>query len=346
MKPFVSLIRRGGCLAVLLLSACAPHEDVGELVVQPIQTDAAAVQAAAPPSTGRDDPGQPSGLFAYYSKAKPTKLVVFCHGLGQTVEGAWAAHIRRTVRPDVAVVATNYRDNLRFPLLRGAQDTIAATLMAKERFPSIEQVYLLGVSMGGAVSGIAIAESVHAVPEGDPLFDYWVDVEGLSNVVEAYGEAAVALPQVAADLEDETGGTPLSQPAAYQRRSPALRGLDLRAAGLKAAVVIHAVNDGLVVYNNGREMADALVAAAIPTQFFTVLRNADGQTSGTTGTGFFSSVLGIDDPNDATNLAGHGFEGDLGHPVIRTGFEQLELMLRGDYDDVTPYLEHVVDDGG
>lgn len=337
--------RAGLVLAALLLSACE-WEDPGTLRLEAITTDASVVQSKAPASTGRTDPGQPSGLIAYYDKATPTQLVVFCHGLGQTVEHAWSDHILRTVRPDVVVVATNYRDNERMPLLRGAHDTIAATLAAKERFPSIETVYLLGVSLGGAVSGIAIAESVHATADRSGLYDYWIDVEGLSNVVEAYAEASAALPQVAADLEGETGGTPADQPEAYQRRSPALLGDAMSAAGLKAAVVVHDVNDGLVVYNNGREMANALAAAAIPTQFFTVLRHAEGQDPGTTGTGFLASVLGIDDPNASIHLAGHGWEGDATHPVIRTGFEQLERMLDGDYDDFTPYLEHVVDDGG
>jgi len=32
--------------------------------------------------------------------------------------------------------------------------------------------------------------------------------------------------------------------------------------------------------------------------------------------------------------------------VIRTGFEQLRLMVDGLYDQTTPYAEHLVDDGG
>lgn len=315
------------------------------LVIEAIQTDASAVQAAAPPTAGKTELGSPSGLLGYIEGSTPTKLVVFCHGLGQTVEDAWIEHVRRTVTPDVVVVTTNYRDNLQFPILRGAHDTIAATLMAKTRFPSVETVYLLGVSMGGAVSGTAIAESVHVSADGQGLYDYWVNVEGLVNQFEAWFLASAALPSVANNLAEDSGGTPAEVPEEYARRSPLFRAADLAATRLRAVAMVYAFNDGLVTYNQGREMAAAQLGAAIPTQVFNVLRHAEGQDAGTTGTGFFGSLLGTGDPNDAVGLAGHGFEGDPNHPVIRTGFEQLALMLSGEYDETTPYRETVVDDG-
>jgi hypothetical protein len=341
-------------LMALALSACGSGgTDAGGasasaegLVIETIRTDAAAVQAAAPPTAGKTDPGSPSGLLGYIEGSTPTRLVVFCHGLGQTVEDAWIEHVRRTVTPDVAVVTTNYRDNLQFPILRGAHDTIAATLMAKARFPSVETVYLLGVSMGGAVSGTAIAESVHVTEDGAGLYDYWVNVEGLVNQFEAWTLASAALPAVANDLAEDAGGTPAEVPEEYARRSPLFRVADLAATRLRAVAMVHAFNDGLVTYNQSREMAAAQLGVALPTQVFNVLRHAQGQDPGTTGTGFFGSLLGTGDPNDAVGLAGHGFEGDPNHPVIRTGFEQLALMLAGDYDETTPYRETLVDDGG
>lgn len=318
----------------------------GGLVVEAIRTDAAAVQAAAPPTTGKSEAGQPTGLFAYYQGSAPTKLVVFCHGLGHTVERSWLQYVLREAAPDVAVVTTNYRDNEKLPILRAAQDTIAATLMAKARFPSVQTVYLLGVSLGGAVSGTAISESVHATPDGRSLYDYWVAVEPLTNLFEAYPEGAVFLPEVAAALEEETGGNPLTQPEAYQRRSPALRTQDMAAAGLKAVVVVHSVNDGLVTYNQGRELALGLLANRVPVQMHTVLRHAEGQSPGTTGTGTLTGALGLeDDPAAPLSLAGHGSEADAAHPVMREAFNFLEQMLDGSYDFDTPYNEGVIDDG-
>jgi len=316
------------------------------MVIERIQTDASAVQAAAPPSTGKSDPGLPEGMLGYMEGTQPDKLVVFAHGLGHDVFKSWTQYVARTVRDDVAVVTTNYRDNDRFPILRGAHDTIAGTLLALERFPSVETVYLLGISMGGGVSGTALTESVHVTADGRGLYDYWVALEPFTNMLEGYVEAAAALPEIATYMEEETGGTPVTQPAAYQRMSPALRAEDMAAAGLRAAVVVHGFNDGLVAYNMGREMWLGLVAAGIPAQFFNVLRVAEGQDAGTDGTGLVTNILGLPDPNHELGFAGHADEADAPHPIMRVGFEQLELMLNGTYDETTPVLEHFVDDRG
>jgi acetyl esterase/lipase len=289
-----------------------------------------------------------SGLLGYMKGTQPTRLVVFCHGYGHTVEGSWRHHVERTVREDTAVITVNYRDNLAFPVLKGAQDTIAATLLAKARFPSVETVYLLGISMGGAISGTAITESMEVTEDGTSLYHYWVDVEGVSMLHETWGAAKAIGHDAAEQIEDDAGGMPMDVPEEYVRRSPALRTQEMAEGGLRAAVVVHGFNDGLVPYNQGREMAQALLAAGIPVQMFNVVRDSDGQTSGTTGTGaIFGAVTG-EDPNDTfgLNLSGHGTESDYGHPVIRTGFEQLELLLDGAYDETLPYDEWFVDDGG
>jgi hypothetical protein len=337
-------------LAAMMLAACGGSDSGGGaaagITVESITTDAAAVQAAAPPTVGKSDPGQASGLLGYVDGTQPTRLVVFCHGLGHAVEASWYQAVLDFANADTAVVTTNYRDNLQLPVLRAAHDTLAATLYAKQRFPSVQTVYLLGVSFGGAVSGTALTEAVHVTADGGGLYDYWVDVEGLSNVSEAWAEATAVVPEYAAYLEEDAGGTPATVPDEYVRRSPALRAQDMAAAGLRAVAVVHDVNDGLVVYNQGREMADALVTAAIPVQLFTVLRVSDGQDPGTTGTGALAGIFGLDDPNNMVRLAGHGNEADYVHPVIRTGFEQLRLMLDGEYDETTPYMETTVDDGG
>ncbi len=316
------------------------------MVIERIQTDASAVQAAAPPSTGKSDPGLPEGMLGYMEGTQPDKLVVFAHGLGHDVFKSWTQYVARTVRDDVAVVTTNYRDNDRFPILRGAHDTIAGTLLALERFPSVQTVYLLGISMGGGVSGTALTEAIHVTDDGSGLYDYWVALEPFTNMFEGYVEAAAALPEIATYMEEETGGTPVTQPAAYQRMSPALRAADMAAAGLRAAVVVHGFNDGLVAYNMGREMWLGLVTAGIPSQFFNVLRVAEGQDAGTDGTGLLTNILGLPDPNDELGFAGHADEADAPHPIMRVGFEQLELMLNGNYDEATPALEHFVDDRG
>lgn len=285
-----------------------------------------------------------TGLLGYMDGTTPTRLVVMAHGYGHNVEQSWAQHVARTVRDDTAVVTTNYRDNDGFPILKGAQDTIQATLDALDRFPSIDTVYLLGISMGGAVSGTAITESIGLGPGGGSLYDHWIFVEGVSMPAETWAEASAIGHPAAGQIEDDAGGTPLDAPDAYLRRSPALRAHEMATGGIETSVVVHGLHDGLVPYNQGREMAKALVAAGIPTSMFTVTRDETGQTSGTTITKDIADVTGLPDPNEDTlDLAGHGSEADYGHPVIRTGFEQLELMLDGTYV-AEPYVEHVVDD--
>lgn len=304
----------------------------------------------------------PQAFMVYKRDENPTRLVVFAHGINHEVSESWVPHMRREIRladflqnqpGSVAFVSTNYRDNLGFPALRGAHDTIAATLHMLDRFPSIETVYLFGVSMGGAVSGTAIAESADLgggsifTEDGSPLFDYWLDVEGVSSLVETYTEAAAAAAATGnetamaaqAGIERDTGGTPVQCPLAYERRSPVFQAALMKQAGIRAATVVHAINDGLVPHNQGREMAGALTTALIPTQFFTVTRVFPLQNPGSTGTG----TLGAGEVDPLLNLAGHASEKDAFHPVMRTAFEQLRKMLDGTYNETVPYFECLVD---
>lgn len=217
-------------------------------------------------------------------------------------------------------VSTNYRDNLGLPSQRGAEDTIALTRATLARFPSIKTVYALGVSMGGNVCGNAVTLSARQSPVGKSLYDFWVDVEGLTNLSESWTEGRAALPDAAAGMERDAGG-------------------------MRAVAVIHGFNDGLVPYNQAREMALALQQAGIPTQLFNVVFDSPTQDSGTTLTGDLGLVTGgqAPDANDAAglNLTGHGWEGDYDHPVIRAGFDQLARMLDGRFP-TDPYGENVI----
>lgn len=328
---------------VCFLSACG-----GGPSLSPVRTGANSINSNGvqlEQSVRSTDGESVMATMAFVPGSQPSKLVVFCHGYRQTVEGAWLIHMRRTATTDIAVVSSNYRDNLGFPSLRGAEDTIIATESALARFPSIKTVYALGVSLGGNVCGNAITESANQSPTGKSLYDYWVDVEGLSNLTESWAEATGALPDAAAGMERDAGGTPAEKPDEYRRRSPALNAQTMKTGGIRAVAVIHGFNDGLVPYNQGREMSTALQAATIPTQFINVVFDSAEQDSGTTLTGGLSLITGggAPDANDELmlNLTGHGFEGDYGHPVIRAGFDQLQLML-DDTFPTTPYGESVI----
>lgn len=267
-----------------------------------------------------------TGRLAYVNGTDPTTLVVMVHGQGNTVEGAWLGHIRETASHGVAVVAVNFRDNMGFPAMQGAEDTIDATHLAKARFPSVTRVLLFGVSMGGCISGIAAAEA-------PGLYDYWFNVEGVANLYETYAEAKGVGHPAAAGIERDAGGTPQQVPTEYARRSPALRASDL--AYLDGVFMVHAVNDGLVPYDQAIEMNAALHAANIPTMFVTVGRENPDHTTHTTGTGQIARLVGINDPNEwntlglKAHLAGHSWEGDRDSIVMREAFTALFDVIHG-----------------
>ncbi|MBB3048095.1 hypothetical protein FHR99_002361 [Litorivivens lipolytica] len=373
------IITMGLMALCLALSACNDSSTTNtgttrttDVVVESFANDSRAVLSDYTLAAALEPHCEPSEVFdaeipeAYLvyrrSEPSPTRLVVFAHGIGHDAGESWVPHMRRQIfaaaglqnQPgSVVFLSTNYRDNGGFPTLHGAHDTIAATLTVLQRFPTIETVYLMGVSMGGAVSGTAIAESIDLTSGGrfkdvkEPLFDYWLTVEGVSNIVETYAEAQAAFQAVnngtakqAIDgMERDNGGSPAECPFAYQRRSPMFHAATMKAGGLRAATVIHPVNDGLVPHNQGRQMASALTTALIPTQFYTVTRVHPWQDSGSTGTGTLQ--VGAVDPY--LNLAGHASEKDPIHPVMVTAFQQLMKMLDGSYNETVPYFECIID---
>jgi hypothetical protein len=66
-----------------------------------------------------------------------------------------------------------------WPVMTGAQDSIAAAQLFQSRCPTIQKTVLLGVSMGGNASGLAVSLAKDAKhPDGSPLFDYWGGCRG------------------------------------------------------------------------------------------------------------------------------------------------------------------------
>src|SRR5437588_96441 len=100
----------------------------------------------------------------------------------------------------------------------------AAVLLApapEQACPFVKTIVAYGISMGGNTSGLAAAS--HAIRhDGRPLFDYWWDIEGATNVIETYaGAAALAqtgntfATQAQQDIEAEMGGPLEQRPDAY-----------------------------------------------------------------------------------------------------------------------------------
>ena len=285
--------------------------------------------------------GEPTyGLYAV-PKGPPKGLVVAFHGYGHTPY-SWSEHLPDIARRNsVIAVAMNYRGNIEIPaqepggrpsargwrVAEGAVDSIeAATLF--DRVCDTPTVVAYSISMGSNAGGLAIAaQPTHA--NGDPLFDYWFNLEGATNVTETYHEArlvarsgnAFAVNAVQ-DIEREMGGTFEERREVYLERTVVNRAEDIAAAGLRGTVMIHGLDDGLVPYNQTREMAPRLRVLGQDTDVYTALTHGPDSEAGTTITGYIPT--GVESP-----LTGHASEASSTHIINETGFELLAQVLQG-----------------
>jgi acetyl esterase/lipase len=258
-------------------------------------------------------------------RARPRGLVVFGHGYSYNVD-AWRQHMIDAATRDglVAVTmdyrgltdlprdATGYERSRGFPVKAGGEDLVAAAQHLQQVCGGFDRRILLGVSLGGNTTGLALAQRAKTA-DGRPLFDYWVGVEGLYNFTETYNEARAAGATAAQqDIEKEAGGTFEQQPAAYAERTVLNRADDIAGAGLKGIVLVHGVNDGMVPYNQAQEMARRLRQAGVPTDLYTAVRKAPGDQA--------------DDSRLApTDVPGHASEWAK-HVVIDTGLDRVSAL--------------------
>lgn len=301
--------------------------------------------------------GVATGLYALPER-KPTGLVIFDHGYGHT-SWSWTLHMKEAADRGLIAVTPNYRgiqigpdsngdglpESRGWDVMAGAQDTVAAAQFFERRCKTIEKIIVFGVSMGGNTSGLAVAMAKdERRSNGKPLFDYWVNVEGAVNVIETYFSARVLAPvnefaaRAQEDIEREMGGTFEENPDEYESRAVVNRIGDIKASGVKGVVLIHGVDDGLVPYNQAREMASLLAANEIPYDMFTVGRESEETDGDTTATGYVGGQL---DENYDSPLAGHASEKSRVHIVMTTAFEQLWGLFKGEQPG--PTGEYVVD---
>jgi pimeloyl-ACP methyl ester carboxylesterase len=283
--------------------------------------------------------GLASGRYAMPASSAPTQLVVMFHGHGND-SCSWRRHLQQAAAKGAVAVAMDYTGQRQTPVenygwfvREGAVDSINAAKHFLAAYPSIKQVFAFGVSMGGQAAALAVASPAALRSDGSPLFDYLIDVEGVNNIIEEYliarGVAPVndgaALAQQ--EIEEENGGSLEAVPNRYRRMNPVERANDMK--NLKGAVLVNAVDDGLVPTNQSREMFIALVGAGVPSHLYTVFGRGGGE-AGTTATGIVAgpvfAAVGSEYP---APLAGHGWEGSDTHLTIRTGFDQLYALMAG-----------------
>lgn len=283
--------------------------------------------------------GLAAGRFALPSNPAPTQLVVFFHGHGND-SCSFRNHLRKITERGAVAVAMDYTgqreepvENYGWFVRAGAADSIAAAKYFLERYPSITQVFAMGISMGANMSGFAMASADAVRADGSPLFDYWVAVEGVHNLTEEYFIARAIAPAVSAgalavqEIEEENGGSFEEVPERYIEITNVARVQDM--TGLKGVALIHAVDDGLVPYGQSQEMFFALNAVEVPAQLHTVLLNG-GAESGTTATGIpLGPIFEGAGQTYESPFAGHGWEGSDTHLVMVTGFEQLFALMDG-----------------
>lgn len=339
------------CTLVLLLALAAASLLAADRPPLHCQDDA---DVAMPLPLRNETSEELGGLYGAPSQ-EPTSLVVMMHGYGHTSE-SWRTHVVRTAREDGALtVAIDYRGDERIPsedpdglpssrgwnVSAGAEDAIDVANAFLAACSSVEQVVVYGISMGGNSSGLAVAAGATRA-DGSPLFDVWFDIEGVANVVETYLGARALAPlngfaaAAQADIEAEMGGAIESAgPEPYLQRSILYRAEEVAASGVMGVVMVHGVDDGLVPYNQSRELAVRLRQLGVPVELHTITTKGDGE-SGTTGTGY---VLGPLEQDFVT--AGHASEASETHVVNRVAFARLSEVLGG----ATPSCREVLYDG-
>jgi hypothetical protein len=275
-------------------------------------------------------------------------LLVFAHGY-QASSASWTDHLSQAYQHGDAAVAmdyhgTDFQTNDVWKVKEGAQDMIAAARLFLSRCRSIKKVVMFGVSMGGNSSGLAIAAQARR-RDGSPLFDYWFDVEGVANLLEEYMGARALAPsgnKLAAGavtaIQDECGGPPEaggSVAQCYQQLTLTSRPQDIRASGVTAVVMVHAVEDGEVPSDQTKQLSTELRALGVTTDVYDVLRRNAGETNSEL------SLLEYANPPFADPFAGHTGESTSTTAVMGTALTLLWGLLDGSYRPVTE--EHAVD---
>ena len=305
------------------------------------------------------------GHYALPDTRTPKTLVVMFHGYGNS-SNSWVCHLLDAAENHNAVaVAMDYSgtgwtgpasDHRGWFVREGAADSIRAAQYFLKRFPSITNVEAFGISMGGNASGLAVAAGAKRPGTNKPLFDYWVNVEGATSMVETYLEAEAIAPSgnatathAVADMEKECGGSLAVQPQCFQDITVLFQIQKIAASGIKGIVDVQGIDDGLVGHNQSEEFTAAARAMGIPTDYFIALRRNDWQNAasashegGTTlsGTALGPVFSGAGQTYPAP-LAGHGWEGSNTQIVIATGFQRLWSIV--DHDQAPANHQGFVD---
>jgi hypothetical protein len=298
--------------------------------------------------------GRPDRGFYIVPSRRPTGLVVFSHGF-QSAPTRYGKAMTDVAQATGVITVAMYNpgekilaggnDTRGWRVREGARAAIAVAELFDRACPRLGAGTFVdyGVSMGGNTSGL-IAATRATRTSGRALFDYWFDVEGVTNVIETYVEARVVAPTgnatataAIAAIEEENGGRTITDdPAAYRDLAVVSHARDIAAAGIKGVVMVHGAGDGLVPHDQTREMEALLTQAGVPTDVYTALTKSPGTDSGTTLDG--DAPVPHDSP-----ASGHGGEGDETQTTTGTALKLLTETLRGKIPPPSCHREFLVD---
>lgn len=199
-----------------------------------------------------------SGWLAFPTDIAPDTLLVFAHGCCDPLPGNWAdlLALHHARHNGMVVVAMDYRGPQGgWNVGSGKSDLVAATRDLQQRFP-IKRTIIWGVSMGGEVTGMAVAEA----PD---LFDYWISSSGVLDLPTQWAQQTFR-----AQIEAEAHGTPTTAKHAYDIRSPSTLAPHMK--GVKRAYLIHGMGDTAVPLSEMQQTFDALRGADVPVSGYTI----------------------------------------------------------------------------
>lgn len=286
-----------------------------------------------------------TGLYALPESAAPTSLAVFMHGYGNIAD-SWTCHLANAAAEHGAIAfATDYRgtgwtgaasDNRGWFVKEGAEEAVVLAKYFLAKYPSLRHVGLLGISMGGNASGLA-ASWIATRDDDTPLFDWWVDIEGVANITEEYVLANAVSPAnayaqgAAEDINEECRRNAMEIQDCLDDLSIVGRAGEVALSRPRGVLIVHGADDGLVPHNQSRELTSVLRGEGVKTDMYTVLRRNDGDADregGTTATGTaFGPIFGGAGQTYPAPFAGHGWEGSRTHLVIKTGFDRFWSLL-------------------
>jgi len=353
-------------MKTMLVRALAPTIAAVGLALAP------AARAAEGVSCGHGNPAQILPLSVstplygtatgYYTvpAGRPRALVVFSHGFEASPTRWFGAMQLISAKTRAITIALYNPGDVIVPgnpptpanqgtrgwwVTEGAAAGIAAAQLFDRSRRSLARAEFVdyGVSMGGNTSGLMAAAGAKR-SHGRPLFDYWFDIEGATNVIETYLEAkavgatgnAYANDAWQAIQADAGGQSPDQNPQGYEGLDVVAHAPAIKASGIKGVVMVQGALDGLVPYDQTREMEAALAAVGVPTDLYTALTKQPGTNSGTT----LDQYIPV--PHDSP-FAGHGSEGDLNHTVTGTGIALLARTLLGQIPPPACHREFLID---